>query len=117
MKSVFMNKKDQLIKDYINKHYKELVEEIDTINDKFDEFINNKAVQKAVSFDLFQIGELFNKLSDETKRKLNNRDIRGIIDVRNFIAHGYIYIKKTEIWNTVHNDLPRLIEQIEEVKF
>ena len=82
MKYVFMNNKDKLIKDYINKHYQELLDCLKEINDNFDNFLNDQIIQKAISFDLFQIGELFNNLSNDFASKLNKRDVRGIIDIR-----------------------------------
>lgn len=109
-----MSNKDQQVKTYIIKHFNEMNEELKLVNDDFELFIKNKYIQKAVSFDLLQIGELFNNLSEECTKKLNKSDIRGIIDVRNYIAHGYIYIKNTEIWKTIHNDLPKLINNLQE---
>lgn len=61
-----MNNKDLQIIELINRHYKELSEEIKSIHN-INEFKDNKIIQKAVIFDLLQIGENINKLTNETK--------------------------------------------------
>lgn len=104
-----MNKKDQQLIRYINKHYSELNEELKNINNDFSLYENNLIIQKAIKMDLFQIGELFGKLSYEIKDHINPKDVKGIIDIRNYIAHGYIALNDTIIWNTIFNDLPILI--------
>ena len=65
--------------------------------------------------DIFQIGELTNQLSDELKFKINKRDLKGIVDTRNIIGHGYIVIKNDELWKTIHIELPNLIKQFDEL--
>lgn len=107
-----MTKKDREVYDYVIKHFNELSQALNDINDEYDTFVSNIVYQKAIKMDLFQIGELFNLFSKDVKRNFNNRDIRGIIDVRNYIAHGYIALKDKTIWNDLHNDLPRLISQL-----
>lgn len=107
-----MSNKDELVKKYIFKHFDDLNESLQKIDDNYEMFLKEKVIQKAISFDLLQIGELFNDLSNETLSSINKRDVRGIIDVRNYIAHGYIYIKNSELWKTIHFDLPNLIEQL-----
>ena len=98
-----------MLYDHILRHYEELLAELEQINDNFETFDQNMVYQKAIKMDLFQIGELFNSLSKEVKSKFDKRDIRGVVDVRNYIAHGYIVLNNRSIWNDIHNDLPRLM--------
>lgn len=107
--------KDREAFNYINKFYAEIVKEKKLINDDFDSFEHDSVVQKAIKMDVFQIGELVNKLSDKTKKLLDEKDVRGIINVRNFIGHAYIIVDNSIIWNTVNNDIPRLIISLEKV--
>lgn len=67
---------------------------------------------KAIKMDIIQIGEHCNALSHETQNKIQKSDLRGIINLRNFIAHGYVMIEEDIIWKSIHEDLPRLIEQL-----
>ena len=63
-----------------------------------------------------QIGENVNRLSDEFKAKLNKINIKGIIGFRNYLVHGYGTMDNNIIWNTLKNDLPNFIKEINNVK-
>ena len=103
-----MTEKDEQLIDHIIKHYNELLDEIAEINDDYETFDENTIYQKAIKMDLFQIGELFNSLSGSVTCHFDNRDVRGIVDIRNYIAHGYIVLDNKNIWRVIHNDLPKL---------
>lgn len=107
-----MNKSDSQKAYYIQKHYNEILLELAMIHNDFEEFKTNLVVQKAIKMDLFQIGELFGKLSDEIRKEINPRDLKGISDIRQYIAHGYIEIKDSIIWNTLISELPMLIDAL-----
>ena len=109
MKYAFMKDRNELYIKNIKKHYTEMQKELDEIDDNYDNFINDYVIRKAITFDLMQIGELFGNLSDDVRKTVNQSDIRGIKDVRNFIVHGYCQISNEEIWKTIHDDLPYLI--------
>lgn len=108
------NKDEQLIY-HINKHYNELISELNLISD-FKDFVSNLIVKKAIILDLIQIGEKVNRLSDEFKAKLNKINIKGIIGFRNYLVHGYGTKGNNIIWNTLKNDLPNFIKEINNVK-
>ena len=110
-KYVFMNKNDLICYRYIMNHYKELKEEFDKFSN-YDEFKDNIVVKKAIVLDFIQIGENVNKLSDEVKNKINKLDIRGVIDFRNRLVHGYGKIDYKIVYNTIKNSLPSLISQL-----
>ena len=78
----------------------------------FEKFQNDRIIQKAIKMDLFQIGELVGNLSPEAVVSINTRDYKGIKDIRNYIAHGYIEIKDSIVWNTIIFELPTLIESL-----
>lgn len=101
---------------YILKHYEELQKELNEINDNFDEFVNNSVYQKAIKLDVIQIGEHTTNLSEERKNMICKEDVRGVIDYRNQVVHGYVSIKNEELWNTIHYDLPKYIEQVKSLK-
>ena len=107
-----MKNRDKYLIKCIKKHYSELVDEFKLVND-FDGFCENKVLNKAIKMDLLQIGENINHLTNETKLMLNKRDLVGIIDIRNQVAHGYVYLEDKIIWLIISNDLPKLMEQIE----
>ena len=110
-----MNERDiQLIK-HINIHYQELLEEMTGIN-SLDEFKKGRVLVKAFKMDILQIAENVNCLTNETSNKLDPKDLRGIVDVRNHIAHGYVYVNDDIIWGVVQDRLPKLIDEINSIK-
>lgn len=104
----------QLVK-YINKHYDELVEEINVIG-SFEEFEKGGVLTKAIKMDILQIAENINSFSEETKSLLNPKDLRGIIDIRNHIAHGYIKVDDQIVWKAIIERLPNFIKSINNLK-
>jgi len=110
-----MNERDEQLLKYINKHYQELLIEVEEIG-SFDEFVKGGVLTKAIKMDILQIAENINSFSDETSSKLNAKDLRGIVDVRNHIAHGYITVDDKIVWNAICERLPKLIEDINSLK-
>lgn len=108
-----MNTKDEQLIYWINKHFNELQDVLKDLK-SYDEFINpsNLIRVKAIKLDLFQIGENVNNLTIEIKNKTSKKDLRGIIDIRNYIAHGYVQVDESIIWDVINNDLPNLIKSL-----
>jgi len=100
---------------HINKHFKEMKDELDSINDSYEIFLSNITVNKAIKMDILQIGEGYSQLSDEIQVLLKKEDLSGIINIRNYIAHGYVVLDDAIIWNTIHSEIPRLINYLNAV--
>ena len=80
--------------------------------DSFDAFANDSAYIDAALMNIFQIGELSNQLSEECRETLNETPWHQIYGTRNIIAHAYVKVDNTVIWNIVENDIPRLRKEI-----
>lgn len=115
MRFAFMNERDIQVIRHINKHYQELLEEVRSI-DSLERFKQGGVLVKAVKMDILQITENINCLTQETSKMINPKDLRGIVDVRNHIAHGYIYVDDEIIWDVIKDCLPKLIEEINSLK-
>lgn len=77
-----------------------------------NEFENNEVIQNAVLRPLEIIGEASGKISKDF-RKINKEIPWGdMIDLRNRLIHEYFRVDYGAVWDTIQNDLPRLIEQI-----
>lgn len=110
-----MNERDiQCIK-HVNQHYQELLEEVQMVG-SFEAFQAGGVIVKAIKMDILQIAENINCLTEETASKLNPKDLRGIVDVRNHIAHGYVYVNDEIIWFVIQDCLPKLINEINNLK-
>lgn len=73
--------------------------------------LRQNAVAKAVEI----VGEAASRLSAETKEKLPEIEWGQIIGMRNRLVHGYFAINYGRVWEVVHDDLPKLISQLEAI--
>jgi uncharacterized protein with HEPN domain len=82
------------------------------------EFFEDERTQQAVAMSLILLGEGANKIHEKhadfvlKHPQLPWDNMRGM---RNRIVHGYSSIIWPRVWDTVHKDLPQLIEAIEAV--
>lgn len=79
----------------------------------FDKFINDEILQDAVIRRIEIVGEASARVSEKTQNELPDLPWREMKGMRNLLIHEYDAIDLEEVWNTVKNELPKLIEQIE----
>jgi len=85
-------------------------------NMNFDNFKNDRKTIDAVVRNFEIIGEASRNISDEIKNKYQNVDWKGMIGLRNRIAHGYFGINLTIIWEIIKQELPPLKEKMKQIK-
>ncbi|MBC7812900.1 MAG: DUF86 domain-containing protein [Burkholderiales bacterium] len=78
-------------------------------------FDSDEILWLAVTRALEIIGEATNHVSEETQTMLSQIDWRIMIGLRNRIAHAYMYINNDVIWQTVSDDLPPLVSELEKI--
>ena len=96
---------------HINLHYKDLQQELSTLN-SLDDFSCSNFERKATLFDFFQIGELLNHLSDEFCNIFGSKEIYSVVSIRNIIVHGYGSVEDRLVYNSLKNELPSFIKRI-----
>ena len=64
---------------------------------------------------IIQLGELANRLSDETKESSKSIPWRAIRGMRNLHAHDYENVDLEIVWNTLLEDIPALKKSLEEL--
>ena len=79
----------------------------------FSEFENDYLHQLAILKSIEIIGEAASRISEETKTKQPDIPWTEIIGMRNRLVQGYFDIRLDRVWQTVQNDLPPLIAQLE----
>ena len=93
------------------------IESIDEYLEKrrdFNEYKNNKLLRRGIERELEIIGEAANRiLKLDSTIKLDNA--RRIVDLRNWVIHGYDKIDDVIIWGIVSKQLPLLKNQVEEL--
>lgn len=79
-----------------------------------DDLNNNRLLFAAVVRELEIIGEAAVQISDEIKKEYN-LPWREMIGMRNRLIHGYFDIDRDIVWETIFNELPRLIAELEKI--
>ncbi len=86
------------------------------IGDKkdFNNYKNNKLLRRGVERELEIIGEAANRiLKIDSTIKIEN--VRKIIDLRNWVIHGYDKIDDVIIWGIISKQIPLLKSQVDEL--
>lgn len=81
----------------------------------FEEFIKSTAIQDAVIRRIEIIGEAANRINEASRKKNSHLPWTEMKGMRNLLIHEYDEIDLKEVWNTVKNDLPALIKEIEKI--
>ncbi len=83
-------------------------------NRDFNNYKENKLLRRAIERELEIIGEAANRIM-----QLNNEfpieNARKIVDLRNWVIHGYDKVDDIIIWGTLTNHLPKLKDQVEKL--
>ena len=79
----------------------------------FSEFENGDLHQLAILKAVEIIGEAASRISEETKAEHPDIPWAEIIGLRNRLVHAYFAIQLDIVWQTVQDDLPPLIAQLE----
>ncbi len=89
----------------------ESVEKIELYSAQFEDADNlyeNTKSFDAIMMNFIIIGEMVVKLSEEFKRKNPDIEWWKIKGFRNIVAHNYFGIDAEEVWQIIHNELPKL---------
>ena len=84
-------------------------------NMDFNDFKKDRKTIDAVVRNFEIIGEASRLIPDEIKRKFENVDWKGIVGLRNRIAHEYFDISLSIVWHIVTEELQILEEQMKEI--
>ncbi len=94
------------IQESINSIYEYLGDKRD-----FNDYKSNKLLRRGIERELEIIGEATNrilKLDENTQIS----DSRRIVDLRNWVIHGYDKVDDVIIWGIISRDIPKLKEQV-----
>lgn len=77
------------------------------------EFLREVSLQDQVARRLEIIGEAARNVSKEMKQELGMVPWREVIGLRNILIHAYGEVNYGRIWDTIQQDLPVLIDELE----
>jgi len=81
-----------------------------------DEFSDNTQASDASLMNFIVIGEMVEKLSEELITISNTEiDWFKIKGFRNILAHNYFGVDAEEVWQIIHNSLPKLEKQLKKL--
>ena len=80
----------------------------------FDKYKASKLVRRAVERELGIIGEAMTKLL-KVDNSIRISNPRRIIDLRNWVIHGYDKVDDVIIWGILTKDIPILKAEIDEI--
>ena len=78
----------------------------------FFEYERDKLLRRAVERELEIIGEAVKHLL-ELDENICIDNARRIVDLRNFVIHGYDKVDNVIIWGILSKDLPKLKQQVD----
>lgn len=81
----------------------------------WEQFKGSDLHQDAVIRALEVIGEAASQVSTQTREKHSDVPWPQIIGMRNRLIHEYFRADLEEIWSTVRNDIPQLMEQLSRI--
>ena len=78
----------------------------------FNHYLSNKLLRRGIERELEIIGEAAKRILkiDDTA---DIENARKIVDLRNWISHGYDKIDDTIVWGIINKQLPLLKKQVE----
>jgi len=84
-------------------------------NMEVDDFKKDRKTIDAVVRNFEIIGEASRNIPEEIKNKYIDIDWKGIIGLRNRIAHEYFGVSVKIVWEIIKNDLPQLKGKIKQI--
>ena len=104
----------------ILKYLLDIKESIDSIYDylgdkrDFNDYKANKLLRRGVERELEIIGEATNRIL-RIDSNIEISDSRRIVDLRNWVIHGYDRVDDIIIWGIISKDIPKLKEQVDKL--
>ena len=80
----------------------------------FNKYLENKLLRRAIERELEIIGEATNKIL-KIDENIEISDSRRIVDLRNWIIHGYDKVDDIIVWGIISKDIPNLEKQIKKL--
>lgn len=112
-----MQHNDLLILEKIYNHVNTVLEYCTDCSSKED-FQNSSMRVEACVFNLMQVGELAKtSLSDEFKNGIKSIPWKQLYGMRNRIVHGYDGVDMQIVWDTISEDLPKLKDELQRLKY
>ena len=109
-----MDNKDRQVLAKIHEHISSVMKYCEQCSSLYD-FQSDTMRVDACVFNMMQIGELAKtSLSDDAKQSISGIPWKQLYGMRNRIVHGYSGVDMSIVWDTIRDDLPLLLREIEQ---
>ena len=104
----------------ILKYLLDIKESIDSIYDylsdkrNLNDYKADKLIRRGVERELEIIGEATNRIL-KIDPTIEISESRRIVDLRNWVIHGYDKVDDVIIWGIISKDIPRLKDQVKKI--
>ena len=104
----------------IEKYLYDIKESINSIEEylgdkrDFFEYQKNKLLRRGIERELEIIGEAINRIL-KINSDIEIPEARRIVDLRNWVIHGYDKVDDVIIWGIISRDIPKLKKQVEKL--
>lgn len=82
-------------------------------NITYEDYEDNLLLHRAIERELEILGEAARRLSPQLRNQHPEIDWKGIIGIRNVIAHQYEEVRIERIWEIIQTDIPILKAQLQ----
>lgn len=80
-----------------------------------EDFDHNELLRLSLTHLLQVIGEAARRISPDFRAIHSQVDWRAIVGMRSKVVHDYLNVDEDIVWDTVTNELPSLIEELERI--
>jgi uncharacterized protein with HEPN domain len=80
-----------------------------------DDFDNNELLRLSLTHLLQVIGEAARRVSPSFRATYPQIDWKAIVGMRSKVVHDYLNVDEDIVWDTVINELPSLVKELENI--
>ena len=80
-----------------------------------NEFLNDEKLKRALAMTCINVGELVKVVTEETRERHTEFPWRAVAGMRDITAHRYQTLRMGDVFNTVHDEYPRLLKVLKEI--
>jgi len=101
--------------DHMIEDCSDIIDALRTTPDK-QSFIDNRIIQKAVTYSILNLGELMKSFSESERNAYPEIPWRSIIGFRDRAAHGYHTLNLNIVWEIAQDIIAPLLEILNQLK-
>lgn len=79
-------------------------------------FDTDYTIQDAICWNIHVLGEASKHIPEDVRQRYPDVRWQAIRSMRNVIVHRYEQLRLDILWHTIHEDLPPLREQLDEIR-